>query len=218
MTSHHAVRRAGRPRIKPDEQPTKQRILETAAELFSRHGFTGVSIRDITKAVGIKESSLYNHFQHKEALLDAVFDRMEREFASRDLAEERLRTEILEKTPEEFMRASFQRFMNFWKDPVRIKLWLVVSIEQYRNQRAGELILHESRRVMKLAEFAFASMRSMDKIRSLDPRTLAEIYTGTLRGMQMEMAILMSAGRNVSGVRRRADEFISFFASLITNG
>ena len=206
---------AGRPGQKRGDGHTKERILEASAELFARNGFTGVSIRDITRKVGIKESSLYNHFRHKEALLEAVLDRMESEFAARAAAEEAIRSRIGETTPEQFMRASFRRFMEFWQNPLRIKLWLVVSMEQYRNERAGRLVLDETHRVVKLAEFAFTRMRRMKKTRPLDPKMLAETYTGTLRGMQMELGILMSAGKDTREVKRRMDRFISFFAALI---
>ena len=210
--------RAARSARTREGRPTKERILEAAAELFARRGFPGVSIRDITRTVGIKESSLYNHFRHKEALLEAVLDRMESEFAARAAAEEALRSRIGATTAERFMRASFGRFMEFWRDPLRISLWLVVSMEQYRNERAGRLVLDETRRVVTLAASTFATMGRMKKIRPLDPNMLAEIYAGTLRGMQLEFGILMSAGKDTSGVKRRMDRFISFFAALITAG
>ena len=42
---------------------TKEKITETALDLFSQRGYDGVSVRDIARAVGIRESSIYNHFQ-----------------------------------------------------------------------------------------------------------------------------------------------------------
>ena len=41
---------------------TKERIRYEALNLFSEKGFDTVSVRDIASAVGIKESSLYNHY------------------------------------------------------------------------------------------------------------------------------------------------------------
>lgn len=209
-------RQPGRPRRAPTALPTKEKILRTATDLFARYGYTGVSIRDITKSVGIKESSLYNHFEHKEALLNAILDRMENEFTARALAEENLRFQIDRMSPEQFMRASFRRFVTFWSDPLRVRLWLVISMEQYRNPRAGQLILDETRRVVNLVAFAFVEMQKRKKIRPLDPKSLAEIYAGTLRGMQMEFGILMSAGKETRFVQRRMNAFISFFATLIS--
>ena len=216
MTKNAAARRAGRPRQLPNLPPTREKILLAAADLFSRDGFTGVSIRDITRTVGIKESSLYNHFENKEALLDAIFDRMESEFAARALTEESLRFRIDQLTPEQFMRASFRRFMAFWSDPVRVRLWFVISMEQYRNARAARLVLHETRRVVDLVAFVFREMQKKKEIVPLNAHALAETYAGTLRGMQTEFAILKSAGMQTRGVQRRMNAFISFFAALVT--
>jgi AcrR family transcriptional regulator len=68
----------GRPKKNgPGSTPTKERILETAMELFAQRGYDAVSVRDITKSLGLNEASLYNHFKNKEDLLAAIFRRMD---------------------------------------------------------------------------------------------------------------------------------------------
>lgn len=54
---------------------TKEKILNTALDLFSRDGYTASSIRDICGIVGIKESSLYYHFANKQAILQELMQR-----------------------------------------------------------------------------------------------------------------------------------------------
>ena len=44
-------------------------ILSTAAGLFARHGFHGVSIDDLGRALGVTGPALYRHFRNKEAML-----------------------------------------------------------------------------------------------------------------------------------------------------
>lgn len=56
---------------------TKQRIMAVSLELFSQKGFSAVSIRDICRRVGIKESSIYYHFKNKQAIFDALLERFE---------------------------------------------------------------------------------------------------------------------------------------------
>lgn len=53
-------------------ESTKQRILDMALDLFSKKGFSAVSIRDICTRVKIKESSIYYHFKNKQAILDEL--------------------------------------------------------------------------------------------------------------------------------------------------
>ncbi|BCJ98784.1 TetR/AcrR family transcriptional regulator [Anaerocolumna chitinilytica] len=51
---------------------TKERIEAEALKLFSIHGYSGVSIRDIAGAVGIKESSIYKHYSGKEDIFKTI--------------------------------------------------------------------------------------------------------------------------------------------------
>ena len=48
---------------------TKDKILIEALSLFSVSGFSGVSVRDIAKAVGIRESAIYKHYKNKQELI-----------------------------------------------------------------------------------------------------------------------------------------------------
>jgi len=50
----------------------KQEILEAAARLFRDRGYTATSMRDLAKEVQLKASSLYNHIDSKEDILQAI--------------------------------------------------------------------------------------------------------------------------------------------------
>lgn len=51
---------------------SKVRLLDAAEALFARHGYNGVSIRDIAGAARANISSVYYHFGSKQNLLEAV--------------------------------------------------------------------------------------------------------------------------------------------------
>jgi len=54
---------------------TKQKILDCAAKLFAEKGFTETTTRELTNAVGLKNSaSLYNHFPSKNAILEHMLE------------------------------------------------------------------------------------------------------------------------------------------------
>lgn len=50
-------------------------ILDEAARLFSKGGYHATSIRDVAAAVGMLPGSLYYHFESKEDLLIAVYEK-----------------------------------------------------------------------------------------------------------------------------------------------
>lgn len=51
---------------------TKDKIIYESLKLFSINGFDSVSTRDITKALGLSDSSIYKHFKSKREILDEI--------------------------------------------------------------------------------------------------------------------------------------------------
>ncbi|MQY02559.1 TetR/AcrR family transcriptional regulator [Actinomadura macrotermitis] len=66
------------PRRPTKGERTRSRILDSAAELFSRSGFHAVSLRDIAAHAGLTHAGLLHHFPSKEALLIKVLGRRDR--------------------------------------------------------------------------------------------------------------------------------------------
>ncbi len=50
----------------------KAAALKAATRLVEENGHEALSLREVAEAVGVAHRSLYNHFEHREALLDAV--------------------------------------------------------------------------------------------------------------------------------------------------
>ena len=60
-----------------DQSPsTAERILDAAEDLFAEKGYSATSLGDVADRVGIRSPSLYNHFKNKEALYEAVLERL----------------------------------------------------------------------------------------------------------------------------------------------
>ena len=53
--------------------PTKDRILRAAAQMFSERGYDKVTTREIAKAIGINSASIYYHFTSKEEILRSLY-------------------------------------------------------------------------------------------------------------------------------------------------
>ncbi len=54
---------------------TTEQILDTAENLFSTHGFHGVTLKDVAKQVGVHHTLVNYYFDDKRTLFDAVFAR-----------------------------------------------------------------------------------------------------------------------------------------------
>ncbi len=53
---------------------TKAKILKISIELFAEQGYENVTVREIAAKVGIKGSSIYNHFSSKENILEEILE------------------------------------------------------------------------------------------------------------------------------------------------
>ena len=56
---------------------TKDRILEEALVRFVENGYKGTNLRDFAAGMGLSKSALYSHYESKEAIWNALLDRME---------------------------------------------------------------------------------------------------------------------------------------------
>jgi AcrR family transcriptional regulator len=64
----------------------RERLLDTAYELFSRRGIRGVGVEEVIERAGVAKATLYRHFPSKDALVLAFLERREQHW-THDLLE-----------------------------------------------------------------------------------------------------------------------------------
>lgn len=92
-----------RPRGRP-RALDRDEALETALQLFWRHGYEGTSVADLTAAMGVTPPSLYTAFGSKERLYQEALDRYATShgsFIARALAEEPTARQAMERILQE---------------------------------------------------------------------------------------------------------------------
>ena len=55
--------------LRPELSPARRRLFETALALMSRHGYHGVSVRDIVKELDQHPTAIYAHVKSKQELI-----------------------------------------------------------------------------------------------------------------------------------------------------
>ncbi len=193
---------------------TKERIFETSIDLFSRKGFDGVSVREIARNVGIKESSLYNHFQNKDDILAKIFDYYQTKMEKTSPPEEYLDETISTIPAHEFWEKGLTNFQQATQTPMIQKISKIVLLEMFRNKRARDIALNEFfTRQQKLVEIIFSTMQKKKLIkRDLDPKFLAIEYTYGLLAMQFEYNILSNWNLATDKVRKKMLDHIKFIS------
>src|SRR6476619_3320829 len=82
----------------------REQILQAAAQVFAAKGFHRATVRDVARAAGVADGTIYNYFENKTALLLGILDRLnESDRRDADLAQSG-NTDI-----RTFMRAYFRQ-------------------------------------------------------------------------------------------------------------
>jgi len=58
------------------ENTTKSKILDEALVMFAENGYKGTNLRELAARLGLSKSALYKHYTSKEAIWNALLDRM----------------------------------------------------------------------------------------------------------------------------------------------
>lgn len=111
---------------------TKNRILEVSIDLFSKYGYDGVSVRQIAREVGIRESSIYNHYPNKKSILKAILDYYVEEMVSDEIPLEQASLN-LDKGFDYFYNAGCDAFLSKLKEDRMMKITRLMIIESYHN-------------------------------------------------------------------------------------
>ena len=125
---------------------TKERILETALELFAQSGYLGTSMSDIAARMGITKAALYKHYAGKQEILDRIVQRMNELDAARAAAYEMPGAapegfaQAYLNTPLDRIRAySTAQFDHWTREPFSANFRKMLTLEQYRDARLAQL-------------------------------------------------------------------------------
>ena len=63
--------------IEPGQLNARERLLETAIDMFAERGYAGTSVREIVDCAEVSKPVLYYYFKSKEGLFLAILDMAE---------------------------------------------------------------------------------------------------------------------------------------------
>ncbi|MDR2967524.1 MAG: TetR/AcrR family transcriptional regulator [Methanobacteriaceae archaeon] len=172
------------------EITTKEKIFNVAIDLFSRKGYNEVSIREIAKGVGIKESSIYYHYSKKEDILDNIFKYYLKMMNKVEISEEQME-ELLNQNPKIFYHFGSEAIKKQYATLKMTKILRLIFIELYHNEKIREFFLSEL--INKPIWFwTLFFQRLIDKkiIEPVNPKKLAENYYNYAMFKMFEAIIL----------------------------
>ena len=161
---------------------TKERILAAALEMFSKNGYAGTNIRELSASLGLVKSGVYKHYESKEAIWNALLDEMIAYYGEHFGS-----AEHLPPVPDslEGLVDMTLRMVNFTVHDERIIMTRkVLTLEQYRDVRARELATkHFLTGLTDMFTQVFTGMMEKGLLRQDDPKMLAFAYTAPISAL-----------------------------------
>ena len=161
---------------------TKERILAAALEMFSKNGYAGTNIRELTASLGLVKSSMYRHFESKEEIWNTLLDEMIAYYDERFGSPEHLPP--VPDSLEELVAMTMRMVDITVHDEKIVMTRKVLMIEQFRDERARELATkHFLTGLTDMFTPIFAGMIDKGLLRRDDPKMLAFAYTAPISAL-----------------------------------
>lgn len=117
----------------------KEKIFDVSIDLFSQFGYDGVSIRQIASEVGIKESSIYNHYTSKESILDSILEYYIDEMVKEELPLDKT-MENMDISFDYFYKAGLDVYTSKLSEERMMKITRIILIESYHNDKIRNFV------------------------------------------------------------------------------
>lgn len=170
------------------ELAIEERILKAAQRLFARRGFERTTTRELARAAGVAEGTLFRYFDTKKAILVAVATRGWIELLT-DLL-----TELSEMgSYEAVAQVMRRRMLNLGQnaDMMRVCFLEAQFHPELRDRIQSEVIT----KMMDVAEAFVQTAINQGVYRPLNPRVVAQVFLGmfTIAGFSQETMIQADA-------------------------
>lgn len=161
---------------------TKETILMATLEMFSKYGYAGTNIRDLSASLGIVKSGIYKHFESKEAIWNALLDKMSAYYAERFGSRENMPP--VPDTLDGLVEMTMQMADITIHDEKIVMTRKLLTIEQFRDDRARDLATkHFLTGLEEMFAHIFKGMMDKELLRSDDPKMLAFAYTAPISAL-----------------------------------
>jgi len=203
--------------MEKSSQGNKERILHVATMLFAELGYENVTMRQIAQNVGIKASSIYNHYESKESILEAIFDYFRGNIEQESLAPLCREDKLLNENLEAFFRKNIMQSMESFKDSKISNIIQVIRNEQFVNEKCRtfmyEIFIEKP---LETLEDLFSTLIEAGRINALDAKFLAEEYRAFSVYLFYRNSLKQdNPQENIGDDMKRLEAHIKFFLDAI---
>jgi AcrR family transcriptional regulator len=189
----------------------REDVLAAAVSCFAARGLTGTGMRDVARAAGLTEGTLYHYFQSKDALIEAAFQWSA--FHASDVRASLRRTD--QSLRDRLLTVGADFLAALWRRPEWTRVVMREALRTRSNREHGSLraslVPLAADRVAALAA-ALRDEMAAGSIRERDARRVADHFFRTLIGHFVADAITRP-----ERVRRGADPFLAHLVDTLVS-
>ncbi len=171
-------------------QETRRELIAIATRLFVAHGYHGTSIDAVLREAGISRGALYHHFDGKDALFEAVLDRVEA-----DVAERVAKAARGVDDPVEALRAGSHAWLRLARDPAVRQIALVDAPSVVGWEKWREI---DERYAFGLLKGALGAVAASGRVR----KELVDVLAHMLLAALAEVALVIARAKDAKAAVR----------------
>jgi AcrR family transcriptional regulator len=185
----------------------RNQILDAATSVFAEHGFHRATIKDVAKAAGIADGTIYIYFENKTALLLGILDRLN-ESENREAQFEQAEQIGLRQWVREYIAQRLEALDPATQQVFRVLLPEILVNEEIREKYLQQII----QPTFEIAERFSRRWIADGTLRSVDP----VLTQRAVAGMVLGVLVLRLIGE--PQVAARWNELPGVVADILLNG
>ncbi len=190
------------------QQGAKQRIIETASELFSEFGFRGVSMDSIARKMNFTKPALYYHFKSKKEL---YFEAANNSF-ERLMNEMKTAIDNKAKAPKKRLMEMSQKYIEFgMKRNSFFKITTHGSFEERESAIPGHLFNLKTRTNKMFEKIIDELYKERMIFGKRKPKDDAALLIGTMEGIMINTSL---SGKKEKKIGKQIEKIVSLISKV----
>ena len=152
----------------------QKEIINASHELIAESGIQSLTIKNLSKKIGLVESAIYRHYESKTQILIAILDSISEQSKSNEIKETNSVFEILEKRLK-------HHFITFTEKPALVSVVFAEDLFQNEPTLVEKTRLKVEKSISDLSALIQKGQQSGEIRSDINPETVSVMINGSVR-------------------------------------
>jgi len=186
----------------------KTEIIYATLDLASEHGLRAVSMQMIADKVGIKKASVYNHFESREAIVEAMYEFLREQSKASNSAPINLEALMSDKSLKEILMTVVGSYKNMSTSSEMYAFYKIIMSERSLDKTAAEIMVMETEKMINATTMLFYALQAKGFVDIKNIETVAYSFAMGVYSIIDYECDLAQIGKSSTGtLENYVDEF-----------